>query len=82
MNSPEGLIKPNDAARDTQSIDPSEVQNPLTRKGLETWERLRDHRRFPSRKDMAPRELSLLLRNIALIRVIQAGAEFEFRILQ
>jgi hypothetical protein len=81
MNSPEGPTKLNDAARDTQRIDPSEVQNPLIRKGLEKWERLRGRRCFPSRKDMAPRELSSLLRNIALIRVIQGGAEFEFRIL-
>ncbi len=31
--------------------------------------------------DTSPRELSSLLRNIALVRVIQGGAEFEFRIL-
>jgi hypothetical protein len=80
-SSTEGLIKLNDAARDTQAIDTSEVQNPLTRKALEKWNRLRGSRRFPSRKDTSPRELSSLLRNIALVRVIQGGAEFEFRIL-
>jgi hypothetical protein len=79
-SSTEGLIKLKDAARDTQKIEPSEIQNPLTRKAFEKWDRLRGTRRFPSRTDAAPRELSLLLRNIALVRVIQGGAEFEFRI--
>ena len=79
--STEGLIKLNDAARDTQKIDPSEVQNPLTRKALDKWNRLRGDRRFPSRRDAAPRELSSLLRNIALVRVIQGGADFQFRII-
>lgn len=80
-SSAEGLIKLNDAARDTQGIAPSEVQNPLTRKAFDKWNRLRGPRRFPSRSDTSPRELSSLLRNIALVRVIQGGAEFEFRIL-
>lgn len=79
--STEGLIKLNDAARDTQKIDPSEVQNPLTRKALDKWNRLRGERRFPSRRDAQPRELSSLLRNIALVRVVQGGADFEFRVL-
>jgi hypothetical protein len=76
-----GLIQLNHAARNTQKIDPSEVQNPLTRKALEKWNGLRGARRFPSRKDAAPRELSSLLRNIALVRVIHGGADFEFRVL-
>ncbi|HVP83811.1 MAG TPA: PAS domain-containing protein [Rhizomicrobium sp.] len=80
-SSPEGLIKLRDAARMTQKIDPSEVQNPLTRKALDKWNDLRGDRRFPSRKDAAPRELSSLLRNIALIRVMHGGADFEFRVL-
>jgi hypothetical protein len=79
--STEGLIKLNDAARDTQKIDPSEVQNPLTRKALDKWNRLRGERRFPSRRDAQPRELSSLLRNISLVRVVQGGADFEFRVL-
>lgn len=79
--STEGLIKLNDAARKTQKIDPSEVQNALTRKALDKWNRLRRDRRFPSRKDAAPRELSSLLRNIALVRVLHGGADFEFRVL-
>ena len=80
-SSAEGLIKLNDAARNSHVIDPSEVQNPLTRKALEKWDRLRGMRRFPSRTDTSPRELSAFLRNIALVRVIQGGADFEFRIL-
>ncbi len=49
-SSAEGLIKLNDAARETQEINPSEVQNPLTRKAFDKWNRLRGTRRFPSRQ--------------------------------
>ncbi|HEY4124701.1 MAG TPA: PAS domain-containing protein [Rhizomicrobium sp.] len=77
----EGLVKLSDDARTTQKIDPGELQNPLTRKALEKWNQLRGARRFPSREDTSPRELSPFLRNIALVRVIHGSAEFEFRIL-
>ncbi len=76
-SSPEGLIKLNDAARETQKINPSEVENPLARKALDKWNRLRGTRRFPSRADAAPRELGSLLRNIALVRVIEGGADYR-----
>jgi hypothetical protein len=79
--STENPIELDDTAHGSQKIDPSQVQNSVTRKAFEKWNRLRGHRRFPSRKDAAPRELSSLLRNIALIRVIQGGTEFEFRIM-
>jgi hypothetical protein len=78
--STQALTKLNDAAPGTQKIDPTQVQNTVTRKAYEKWNRLRGQRRFPSRQDALPRELSSLLRNIALIRVIEGGAEFEFRI--
>lgn len=82
MNSSrERLIKLHNTAHRTQKIDPSQVENPLTRKALEKWNSLRRGRRFPSRKDASPRELSSLLRNIALIRVVQGGADFQFRVL-
>jgi hypothetical protein len=80
-SSTDGLTTLRDAARTTQKVEVSQVQNPLTRKALEKWNDLRGERRFPSRKDAAPRELSALLRNIALIRVVQGGADFEFRVL-
>lgn len=81
MTSTEGLFNRQKAARATQRIDPCEMQSPISRKALAAWARLRGKRRFPSRKNITPKELGSLLRNTALVRVIDGGREFEFRIL-
>jgi len=57
-----------------------EIESPLVRKGLDYWQRLCDGRRFPARADLSPREMGGLLRNIVLMRVLDQGEDFEFRI--
>jgi hypothetical protein len=37
-------------------------------------------RSFPAREDIVPRDLAGLLRHVVLLRVIDAGADYEFRI--
>lgn len=69
-----------DAPRGRQRIAFSEIQNPMLRKGLDLWERMRGANRFPSRAQMLPREMSGLLRNTVLVKVLDNGAEFQFRI--
>ena len=64
----------------TQRIAPSEVQNPVTRKGLDLWGRSRGTRPFPTRAEMSPRDMADMLRNIVLVKVLDGGREFEFRI--
>ncbi len=64
----------------TQSIAPSEVQNPVTRKGLDLWQRARGARLFPTRAEMPPHDMADMLRNIVLVKVLDGGREFEFRI--
>jgi len=64
----------------TQRVAPGELQNPVTRKGLALWERLRGPRAFPSRNQMTPRDMGDMLANIVLVKVLDGGAEFEFRI--
>jgi hypothetical protein len=71
---------PPQGSRFRHSIPVAEVQNPLLLKGLELWRSQRGTRRFPGRADMSPRLLSGLLRNTVLVRVVDAGEEFEFRI--
>jgi hypothetical protein len=44
------------------------------------WNRLRGTRRYPARKELAPREMTAFLRNIVLLRVLDGGDDFEFRI--
>ena len=69
-----------DAPRGRQRIALSDIQNPMLRKGLALWERMRGEKRFPARAQMSPRDMSSLLRNTVLVKVLDDGAEFQFRI--
>jgi hypothetical protein len=64
----------------TQRIAFSELRNPVTRKGFELWNRVRGARAFPARSGMAPRDMADMLRNTVLVKVLEGGKEFEFRI--
>lgn len=44
------------------------------------WKSLRGSRRFPTRDDVTPRNMAPFLRNIVLIRVIDGGKDYEYRI--
>jgi hypothetical protein len=69
-----------DAPRGRQRIALDDIQNPMLRKGLALWERMRGENRFPARAQMSPREMSGLLRNTVLVKVLDNGADFQFRI--
>lgn len=62
------------------SIPLSEVDNPILQQGLVYWRSLAGDRAFPSRGDITPRGLVGLLRNTKLLRVIDGGKDYEFRI--
>lgn len=64
-----------------QQIELAEIQNPAVRRALELWERLRGPRAFPARADLSPRQMPDLLRNIALVRVLEGGEDFQFRVI-
>lgn len=66
--------------RHQHGIALAEIENALVQKAHGIWENARGSKRMPSRADMSPRVMSGLLRNAVLIRVIDSGAEFEFRI--
>ncbi|MGD0189400.1 MAG: PAS domain-containing protein [Rhizomicrobium sp.] len=63
-----------------QEIDLSEVQNASVRKGLSLWTAKKGERKMAARDDLAPRDMADFLRNIVLVRVLDGGREFEFRI--
>jgi hypothetical protein len=71
---------PPEPLRSRRGIAVAEVRSPLLRKGLALWEGQKGARRFPGRAEMSPRLLSGLLRNTVLVKVLDSGAEFEFRI--
>ncbi len=56
------------------------MESPILRQALDYWNRLRGERRYPARQDMAPRDLAPLLRNLCLIRLIEGGTDYEYRI--
>jgi hypothetical protein len=56
------------------------VESPILLRGVAYWRKLKGSRTYPSRQEMMPRELAPLLRNVVLIRLIDGGADYEYRI--
>jgi hypothetical protein len=57
-----------------------ELENPKVLTGVNYWRALRAGRRFPARSELAPRDMAGILRNIVLLRVLDGGKDYEFRI--
>ena len=57
-----------------------ELESAVVKQGFDYWNTLRGIRRYPARNDLRPRAFASILRNTMLVRVIDAGADFEFRI--
>ena len=55
------------------------IESGIVRQGLAYWRSLKGSRPYPARDEMKPRDLTLLLRNIVLIRRIEAD-DYEYRI--
>ena len=56
------------------------VENPILRGAAEYWQRLRGSRRFPTREELKPSGFASAMRHMALVRVVDGGADFEYRI--
>lgn len=56
------------------------MESPILRQALDYWNRLRGGRHYPSRQDVTPRDVAPLLRNLVLIRLIDGGQDYEYRI--
>lgn len=56
------------------------IESPLVRQGVDYWRALKGARSYPARNDMKPREMAHLLRNIILLRLIDGGKDYEYRI--
>jgi hypothetical protein len=64
----------------TTRVDTSDIQNAQLRKAFELWTKLKGERPFPARSEISPRDLVDFLRHIVLVRVLDGGNEFQFRI--
>ena len=57
-----------------------EIDSSILLQGLEYWRGLCGERKFPARTDVTPRGLGGLLRYTTLLRVIDGGKDYDYRI--
>lgn len=77
-------MAPTDSAdySDVTSFEPvplEDLKNPLVRRAVAYWRLRCGERRFPARDDLDPRDLAKFQRHMILIKVIDGGADFEYR---
>ena len=58
----------------------SDVHSTIVQRGLAHWRHLKGTRRFPQRAEITPRDLGDMLRHTALVRLSDAGSDFEVRL--
>jgi hypothetical protein len=56
------------------------VESEVVRAGVGYWRQLSAGRNYPDRNDISPRDIRGLLRNIVLLRAIDSGRDYEYRI--
>jgi len=68
---------------DTTSIEMfalEDLRSPHLRLGYDYWRLLRGTRRFPARDEIKPRDIAGALSHMVLVKVLDGGADFQFRI--
>jgi hypothetical protein len=68
------------AERQSRLITLDEIESPIVRAGASYWRRLRGERRYPARADMSPADIRTILRHTILVKVMDGGADYDFRI--
>ncbi|MGC9952764.1 MAG: PAS domain-containing protein [Rhizomicrobium sp.] len=58
-----------------------ELESPIVKRAADYWLSLRNGRRFPAREDLHPRDMAGFLRDMALVKIIDGGADYEYRII-
>jgi hypothetical protein len=72
---------PTDLPEQASAIVPlDEIENPIVREGLAYWRKLCGARAYPSRTDLRPRDFVSMLRHVVLLRLIDGGRDYEYRI--
>ena len=64
----------------TQIVSLDALENDAVRLGASYWRMLKAGRKLPARSDIAPREIRAILKNIVLLKVIDGGKDYEYRI--
>ena len=63
-----------------ETITLDQLDSPLVRLGANYWRSLRNGRKFPARENLSPRDMAGVLRNMILVKVLDGGADLEYRI--
>jgi len=61
-------------------VAPETFENPVLRDALAHWQALRGERRYPCKEQVSPRCWLASLKDLVLVKVIDGGADFEYRI--
>jgi hypothetical protein len=77
MSSPARLFPETSAV---SFVAAEELRGRKLQRGYEYWRSLRGERRFPAREELQPRAIAGVLSNMVLIKVIDGGADYQFRI--
>jgi hypothetical protein len=64
----------------SRCIPLEEIDNAVLLNALRLWEDLRGGSPYPSRNAVTPRMLKPILRNTMLLKVVDGGADYEYRI--
>src|SRR3569832_745516 len=64
----------------TKIIALDDLENGLTKTAALYWRMLRGDRNLPPRSWLAPRDMRAILRNVLLLKVLDAGKDYEYRI--
>ncbi|MGA7674634.1 MAG: PAS domain-containing protein [Rhizomicrobium sp.] len=57
------------------------LESPIVKLAADYWCSLRNGRRFPAHEDLYPRDMARILRDTILVKIIEQGADYEYRIL-
>jgi len=72
--------KPADKSSLGERVDIAAIRDPLLHQAMAVWNEHKGAARFPLREAMTPRAMAPFLRNIVLVRVLEDGKDYEFRI--
>ncbi|HEY0104792.1 MAG TPA: PAS domain-containing protein [Rhizomicrobium sp.] len=80
---PRGTIAEPQDAPDSSSVyvvSLDRLEHAALRTAVSYWRSLRGGRRFPSRSQLSPRDMAAILRHVVLLKVLDGGADYEYRI--
>jgi hypothetical protein len=78
ISSIEPQIAPDTSSTTVVSLD--DLDDPLVRTGANYWRALKAGQKLPARSQLSPRDISGILRHIVLLKVVDGGRDYEYRI--